>query len=218
MPESRCTFFRLWHLTGAMFVAWSLAADCCAAAGETVELRWSGATECYEFDTGELFGAIQPYSWYHGVAGLVHRQNRVDVVWPRNAFLNAEYYLRPGSGPRMKPRELSSAKKTTHRLVDGTVILQFPPEPDYAFQMQLKYWPHGDAIDMQMTVAPSKDVPNFEIFFASYVTEAFSQTWVPLTGSDGPAQWTKLDNRGVRGRMFGIARDRDELRRLDDGR
>ena len=164
MPESRCTFFCLWHLTGAMFVAWSLAADRCATAGETVALHWSGATECYEFDTGELFGAIQPYSWYHGVAGLVHRQNKVDVVRPRNALLNAEYYLRPGSGPLMKPRELSSAKKTTHRLVDGTVILQFPPEPDYAFQMQLEYWPHGDSIDMQMTVAPSERHTGFRDF------------------------------------------------------
>ena len=216
MSVSHSTLFRLWYLTGMMFVAGSLAADHCD--GETFTFYWSDATECYEFDTGKIFGVIQPYSWYHGVAGLMHRQNRVDVVRPRNALLNAEYYLRPGSGPLMKPRELSSGKKITHRLVDGKVILQFPAEPDYAFPMQLAYRPHDDMIDMQMTILPSKDVADFEIFFASYVAEALSQTWVPLTGSDGSVQWTKLDNRGVRGRMFGIVRDREERRRLDDGR
>ena len=216
MSASHSTSFCLWHLAGTMFVAWLLAADHCD--GEAFTLCWSDATECYEFDTGKIFGVIQPYGWYHGVAGLVHRENRVDVVRPRNALLNAEYYLRPDSGPLMKPRELSSAKKITHRLVDGKVVLQFPPESDYAFSMQLAYRPHGDIIDMQMTILPSKDVADFEIFFASYVTDALSQTWVPLTGSDGSVQWKKLDNRGVRGRMFGIVRDREELRRLDDGR
>lgn len=32
-------------------------------------LRWRRPTQSYEFDTGILFGCIEPYSWYHGVAG-----------------------------------------------------------------------------------------------------------------------------------------------------
>jgi len=182
------------------------------------KLRWSAASESYEFDTGQIFGCIEPYRHYHGIVGLVHRDVKLDVIRPRKAFLNAEYYLRPGSGTQMLPRRISSAGRTTHEVREDRVVIRFPPEPQFALAMDLAYRPHGDAIDMQMKISPGKDIPQFEIFFASYVAEAFSQTWVPLKGEEGSRKWTQLDNRKVINNTFGVVRDDSEYGLLNDGR
>jgi hypothetical protein len=188
-----------------------------AASNET-KLRWSPATQSYEFDTGTLFGCIAPYGWYHGIAGLMHRNEYVNVVRPRNALVNAEYYLQPGSGTRMYPRQISADKKTTHTREGNSVIIQFPREPDYEINMQLTYTPRGDAIDMSMKILSAKDVQKFEIFFASYVVEVFSQTWVPLRGANDTRKWIRLLNREVVNDCFGAVRDQNKREILGDGR
>jgi len=71
---------------------------------------------------------------------------------------------------------------------------------------------------MQMKILPSKDVPKFEIFFASYVLEALKETWVPLKCEDGSQEWKKLKNREVINNSFGIVRDAAQYKKLDDGR
>jgi len=188
------------------------------AAGNETKLRWSPATQGYEFDTGTLFGCIAPYGWYHGVAGLMHREEQVNVVRPRNALINAEYYLRPGSGTRMYPRQISADKKTTHAREEGSVVIQFPREPDYEIDIELTYKPRGDAIDMTMKIMPAKDVAKFEIFFASYVVEAFRETWVPLRDANNGREWMRLTNREVVNDCFGAVRDQKEREILADGR
>ena len=168
---------------------------------------WSEVTESYHFDTGEMFGTISPFGWYRGLSGLVHRSDRKNLVKPSTSFLNAEYYIRPGSGRKMLPRAISGEGKTTHELRDNTVVVRFPPEPEYALALSLAYSIHGDVIDMSMGINPTTDVPGFEIFFASYVCEALGETWVPLCRGDGSREWTKLCNRGEMNSIFGIVRN-----------
>jgi len=179
-------------------------------------IRWRDVTECYEFDTGTLFGAIQPFGHYHGVAGLMHRSRPLDLVRPMNAFLNAEYYIRPGVDRKMLPRDISRGRRTTRELREDSVILHFPPEPEYAFDMDLIYTPGDDAIDMEMRITPTRDVPGFEIFFASYVCEALDETWVPLRGPDGTREWVKLNNRRSLNEIFGIMREQTTLELLPE--
>jgi len=181
-------------------------------------MNWSGLPQCYEFDTGEIIGGIQPYMNYHGVCGLMHRDYKVEPVRHYKAFLNAEYYLRPGSGMKMYPRIMSQAKEITHELVDDSVILRFPAEPDFGLEMDLAYRASGDAVDCDMVIRPSIEIPRFEIFFASYVVEAFDETWVPLVGADGSESWVKLNNRVELNRTFGVARDSDAIEMKGDGR
>jgi hypothetical protein len=185
-----------------------------------VRLAWSEASERYEFDTGQIAGHIEPYTWYHGISRLSHKDARGNIVLAkqRKAFLNAEYFLSPGSGRHMRPRRLSAGKQTTHELLGDMVVIHFPPEPEYRFKMDLTYRPHGDTVDMEMKIMPFKDVPGFEIFFASYVSETLRETWVPLKRQNGSRQWTKLDNRQVLNKCFGIVRDESEHARLKDGR
>ena len=59
--------------------------------------RWVELTNTYEFDTGQLGGGIKPWGHYHGVCGLTHRHRPFNLGKTAGAFLNAEYYIRPGT-------------------------------------------------------------------------------------------------------------------------
>ena len=179
-------------------------------------MRWRPVVDAYEFDTGKIFGNVRPFSHYHGVSGLAHRSFPVDLVRPENALLNAEYYIRPGSGRTMVPRALSAERRTTHELMDGSVHVHFPPEPEFQLKLDLTYSVRDDAVDMEMAIDPGMDVPGFEIFFASYVCEALEETWVPLSSPDGSQDWKRLSNRGQVGGIFGIVRDVSMREQLPD--
>lgn len=177
-------------------------------------IRWSELGECYQFDTGEMLGTINPFGPYHGLSGLAHRSDPVNLVKPGASFLNAEYYIRPGAGRRMLPRRISGERKTTHELISDSVVVRFPREPQYDLELRLTYTMQADVIDMGITINPAKDVLGFEIFFASYVCEALDETWVPLLDDDGARQWTKLCNRGTQNSIFGVMRDASMLGHL----
>jgi hypothetical protein len=128
-------------------------------------------------------------------------------VRPENAFLNAEYYIRPGSKRTMIPRALSAGRKTEHELAGGSVRVRFPREPEFSLELMLTYSVCEDAVDLGVEIVPGMDVPGFELFFASYVCEALEETWVPLANEDGSRDWKRLANRGHVGRIFGVMRD-----------
>ncbi len=180
-------------------------------------MQWRQVIDAYEFDTGKIFGNVRPTSHYHGVSGLAHRSFPDNLVRPENALLNAEYYIRPGRDRTMIPRRLSSERKTTHELANGSVRVHFPPEPEFQLGLDLTYSVRDDVVDMDMTIDPTMDVPGFEIFFASYVCEALEETWVPLSGADGLPEWKRLCNRGQVGSIFGIMRDVSMRGKLPDG-
>ena len=167
-------------------------------------LKWNSLTLCYEFDTGAICGGIEPYNNYHGICGLMHRAQESNFVRPKKAFLNAEYYIKPGSERKMLPRDLSRERKTSHELREDSVLIHFPPEAEYEFHMDLEYRPHGDMVDMHMTITPTKDILGFEIFFASYVCEAFDETWSVLRNSDGTQEWVRFQNRGTLNSIFKV--------------
>lgn len=175
----------------------------------------SQTTECYEFDTEKILGTINPFGHYYGVSGLMHCSYPVSLVRVEKSFLNAEYYIHQGSR-KMLPRAISAERRTTHELLDESVIVRFPPESEYALALSLTYSIYGNAIDMAMTINPTIDVPGFELFFASYVCEALEETWVPLRGKDGTRAWTKICNRGRLNSIFGFMRDASLLELLEN--
>jgi len=183
-----------------------------------VSIHWSWLPQFYEFDTGLLLGGIEPYTNYHGVCGLMHSESRMNAVRPGKAFLNAEYYLRPGSGTQMLPRDLSREALVTHELGDERVTIRFPSEPEFGLDMSLTYRPHDDMVDMDVRIVPERDISRFDAFFASYVCEAFGETWVNLRTPGGGDEWTRLRNRGSVQRCGGVCGDDEMREKLDDGR
>ena len=69
-----------------------------------------------------------------------------------------------------------------------------------------------------MTIRPSADIQRFEIFFASYIAEIFDETWVPIVNAEGDRAWTRLNNRAVINRTFGVARNDLSREMIQDGR
>ena len=183
-----------------------------------MEPIWSSLPQCYEIDTGVLHVGIQPYTSYHGICGLMHRDWKIEAVRHGKSFLNAEYYLRPGSGKKMYARAISRARRTSHDTRSGGVAVRFPREPDFRIELDLIYRTHDDCVDMVCAIRPAVDVTAFELFFASYVVEAFDETWAPLQRAGGSDQWVKLDNRRVLNRVFDVARDAGVLEQSNDGR
>ena len=178
--------------------------------------RWIELTNTYEFDTGQLGGGIKPWGHYHGVCGLTHRHRPFNLVKTAGAFLNAEYYIRPGSAAKMVPRALSREQLTTHEQIDDDVVVRFPSEPEYGLSLAVRYSMRDEAVDMGMTIDPTVDIPGFQIFFASYVCEALAETWVPLLDPDGTREWSRLNHIGIRGDTFGVLRDEPSRASLSD--
>ena len=183
------------------------ACEACDTWGESLGTRWIELIETYTFDTGRLHGGIKPWGHYHGVCGLVSRHRPFNLVKPAGAFLNAEYYIRPGTAAKMVPRALARQKLTTHEQIGDDVVVRFPPGPEYGLSLALRYSIGDDAIDMRITIDPTADIPGFQIFFASYVCEALDETWVPLRRSDGTREWATLARMNDRGATFGALRD-----------
>ena len=177
---------------------------------------WVDLIDMYTFDTGQLSGGIKPWGHYHGVCGLVHRHRPFNLVKPAGAFLNAEWYIRPGSVAKMVPRELSRRKLTTHEQIGDDVVIRFPPELEYGLSLAVTYSMHDEAIDMRMTIDPTADVPGFQIFFASYVCEALGETWVQLHNPDSTREWSRLCRSNNRGNTFGVLRDESARSYLSD--
>ena len=176
--------------------------------------RWVELIDTYTFDTGQLCGAIKPWGHYHGVCGLAHKERPYNLVKPAGAFLNAEWYIRPGTAAKMVPRDISRRKLTTHEQIGDDVVVRFPPEPEYGLSLAVTYSMRDEAIDMRMTIDPTADIPGFQIFFASYVCEALDETWVPLRSPDGKQEWTTLRRMNDRGHTFGALRDASAQKHL----
>ena len=73
-------------------------------------------------------------------------------------------------------------------------------------------------MDLKTTIRPSVDIRHFENFFASYIAEVFDETWVPIVNAQGARTWTRLNNRVVLNRTFGIVRDGLSREMIRDGR
>jgi hypothetical protein len=185
--------------------------------------------DCYVFDTGILTGGIEPFSYYHGLCGLMHTDIKLNTVQTGKALLNAEYFVSPATGsseqrrPLMVPRTVSHARETAHSRDNTSVVISFPPEPEYEIPMKLTYTPLGDSVDLLVELLPQRNLSGFEIFFASYICEDFDETWVCLKDRDtvnrgGSPAWKRLDNREVMNSVFRIPRDPASVLLMEDGR
>ena len=192
-------------------------------------ITWSNLQRCYVFDTGILTGGIEPFSHYHGLCGLMHTDLKLNIVQTKKSLLNAEYFVSPATGskdqkrPRAIPREASHARETVHSCDSMSVVISFSPEPEYETSMKLTYTPFGNSVDLAVELLPQRDVPGFEVFFASYICEDFDETWVCFkdcrnVNPGGAPAWKRLDNREVLNSVFRIPRDRTSALLIEDGR
>jgi len=130
----------------------------------------SGGKDRYVFDTGILRGEIRKDDLTLGLSSLVHVPSGTKVSGKYGVF---SYYRVFTTNQRYGHAawEWPSVSKL---LPDGAVQIVWPAEPNHPFEMAATYRLSGEAtIDLETVVKAQKDLPHFEVFLASYFTEAF---------------------------------------------
>jgi hypothetical protein len=133
----------------------------------------SEGKDWYKFDTGVLCGEIRKDDLTLGLSSMVHVPSGMKVSGKYGVF---SYYRVFTTNQRYGHAawEWPSVSKL---LPDGTVQIFWPAEPNQPVELTATYRLSGQAaIDVETVVKAQKDLPHFELFLASYFTEAFPKS------------------------------------------
>ena len=158
-------------LSAGMLIAAMVCTLGAAAVGPADKLRFTSTEEGrYVFDTGILRGEIHQGDKTLGLTSLVHVPSGTRLDGAYGIF---SYYRVFTSNKRYGHAawEWPCASKL---LPDGTVQIFWPPEQDRPIEMSATYRLSGpDTINLETTVKAQKDLPQLEVFLASYFRETF---------------------------------------------
>jgi hypothetical protein len=170
----------------------------------------------YAFDTGILSGEIRKDNLMLGLSSMVHVPSGTKVSGNYGVFS----YYRVFTTNRRYGHAAWEWPSVSKLLPDGTVQIFWPPEPNQPVEITATYRLSGLAtIDVETIVKAQEDLPHFEVFLASYFTEAFPKSRV-YVGKNPKAQ----DRPGFLAaeKSFGdwlmFPRAEDVLHMIQDGR
>ncbi len=143
----------------------------CAASGTADKLRFSSPVEGqYVFDTGVLRGELRQAERTIGLTSLVHVPSGTRLDGTYGIF---SYYRVFTTNKRYGHAawEWPCASKL---LPDGTVQIFWPADANRPIEMSATYRLSGpNTIDLETAVKAQQDLPQFEVFLASYFRETF---------------------------------------------
>lgn len=129
----------------------------------------------FTFDTGIIRGKLRSEGKSLGLSSVVHVAS--GQRWDRGNGLMGYYRVftsnhRFGAGAWDWP---STAELDSR----GAVVVRWIDTPERPFILSARYaWITADVLDVQTTVKAKTDLPNFEVFLASYFDPAFSNSLV----------------------------------------
>lgn len=152
----------------------------------------------YTFDTGVLRGVIRQGGASIGLMPMDHVPTGTPLSkWPGILDHYRVFTTNHRYGEAL--RSLSSESKL---LPDGGLQVHWPPSDECPFDLASTYrWRDATTVDLQLEVVAKTDLPDFEIFLASYCSEKFPATsvYVKQAGDSGkpgfviaekePGQW-----------------------------
>jgi hypothetical protein len=142
------------------------------AMGLADKLRFTSTAEGqYAFDTGILRGELRQADKTLGLSSVVHIPSGTRLDGAYGIF---SYYRVFTTNKRYGHAawEWPCASKL---LPDGTVQIFWPPEQDRPIEMSATYrLSSPDTIDLETTIKAQQDLPQFEVFLASYFRETFA--------------------------------------------
>ncbi|MAG93456.1 MAG: hypothetical protein CMJ48_06880 [Planctomycetaceae bacterium] len=176
----------------------------------------------YAFSTQHLSGEIRPNLPKPGVVRCRHKPTNFEVLpeIPQHALLMPEWLLKPGNGRKgLFWAPLRAVPRVS--VEGGSVLFHVGADQtqDWNMDITFRYTPERDWIDFECTIIPHAAIKDFELFIASYITEAMESTWVSAATDDGE-QFRKVDCRNTIpwGSVYTIARDAKAKTNLQDGR
>jgi hypothetical protein len=167
----------------------------------------------FEFNTGVLSGKLRAEGKSVGLLPVVHVPT--DAVLTRSMGFAGHYRVfsanhRYGEGAWYWPSEAKL-------LANGAVEVHWPAAGDRPFEMWAVYrWARPDTLDVETRVRPQAELRDFELFLASYFSEAFTSSTVRGHDPAGQPAFLPADEANGVWQMF--PRDRDVVRLIQDGR
>lgn len=167
----------------------------------------------YRVETETLHGTLGLEGRAYGLHPLHHAPSGVSLTGA--AYGIANYYRVFTAGHRYEdPRALSSERSLE---TSDTVRVHWPATEDQPFALTGIYrWVAPDTLDLETIVEAEADLPDFEVFLASYLSSAFPASSVyAQTDEEGTGLVTAEPEEGM-WQVF--PRDAEALAMVEDGR
>lgn len=135
----------------------------------------AGEKGAYTFDTGVLRGTLCANGKSSGLTSVVHIPSGTRLDGGSGLF---GYYRLLATDKRYGRMGWDLPGKS-RLLSDGAVEITLPAAEDRPFELIAVYrWSDPVTLDLETTIKPSADLSNFEIFLASYCSEALPDPYV----------------------------------------
>jgi hypothetical protein len=174
----------------------------------------SGADGEFLFDTGVLKGILRADGSSRGISSVEHLRTgrRLDggpgIMGFYRVFTTNHRY---GTAAWDWPSE-------GRLLSDGAVEVEWPPADERPFQLRTLYqWVDARTLDLEITVSALEDLPDFELFVASYFQEFLSDPMVYVQAQDS-SEARFMEALQVKGDWQTFLRDKEGLPVFRDGR
>lgn len=137
-------------------------------AAEATPLAFRPSTDpgFYECDTGVLRGKLRLNGKWQGMCSLVHAPTGFELAKAPGLFSYYRVFTtnhRHGDAARDFPW-------TARLLPDGALEITTPAEPEHPVAIRgIFRWTQPDTLDLETTVTPETNLPDFELFLSNYV-------------------------------------------------
>ncbi len=177
----------------------------------------SSAKEEYRFNTGMLRGTLRRGGRSFGLSSLTHVPSgtRVD-----GASYGIFSHYRVFTTNKRYGHAAWDWPSTSKRLGNGGVQVRWPAGKDHPFELTALYrWSGANVLDLTTMVTARKDLPQFEVFLASYFHKDFPASLVYVkSGSNTKARPTLQTTEKSFGIWQMFPRSRKVVPLIQDGR
>ena len=173
------------------------------------------------FDTGALRGRMRLNGTSQGMVELIHKATAMAIAQGGGLPGVLSFYRIFSTGTRYG--HAARDWTTVHHLnPDGSLRVRWPAAPEHPLEITAMFrWTAPDTLDLETTVQPERDMPQFELFLSSYFTASFrALIYVKpnLFARGEPAFIPAEVNPMVDGSYLIFPRDREAILRIFDRR
>lgn len=170
----------------------------------------------FDFDTGVLSGRLKLDGKYQGLYPLIDVATGTELVHPPGVFS----FYRVLTTNRRYGKSARDWPTQTKLLSDGAVEVHWPPTDEHPLEMTAIYrWTERDTLDLETTVKPRHDMPDFELFMSSYFGKGFRASVYLRPDGQEQASFAPVDRTPQsRGGYVMFPKDQESLDVIRDGR
>ncbi len=184
-------------------------------AAAEIDLSFTAAQGEFRFDTGALRGVLHGKGTSHGLNPVVDAKTGKPLAHRWGLFSHCRMF---DATAQYAPEAWTWSSKA-ERLSDGAVEFRWSADAGHPLDMKAVYrWRGPATLDVITTVTARRDLPNFEIFLASYLADCEDAfVYVKQDASQGK-KGTLLQTKLADGMFQMFPRDAEAAKIVFDGR